>query len=104
MRPAPVNALATPAPRATRWLAAASALAVVWSPRIGWACSVCTAGRDEANRVAFIATTAFLTFLPLLMIGGVVWWLCVRVRRHGDIADAAARPQRAPAAARTAQA
>jgi hypothetical protein len=54
--------------------------------------------------VAFIATTAFLTFLPLLMIGGVVWWLCVRVRRHGDSADTAVRPQRAPAAARTAQA
>ena len=103
MRPTPANALATPAPRATRWFAAAGALAVVWSPRIGWACSVCTAGRDEANRVAFIATTAFLTILPLLMIGGVVWWLSKRVRRHGDSADSAVRPQRAPAAARTAQ-
>jgi hypothetical protein len=25
--------------------------------------------------VAFSATTAFLSFLPLLTIGGVVWWL-----------------------------
>jgi hypothetical protein len=104
VRPTLTNALATPAPRATRWFAAAGALAVVWSPRIGWACSVCTAGRDEANRVAFIATTAFLTILPLLMIGGVAWWLCVRVRRHGDSTASAVRPQPAPAAARTTQA
>jgi hypothetical protein len=104
MRPAAVNALGTPSPRAARWLAAASVLVIVWAPRIGWACSVCSAGRDEANRVAFIATTAFLTFLPLLMIGGVVWWLRKRVRRHGDAANAAARPQRAPAAARAARA
>jgi hypothetical protein len=49
--------------------------------------------------VAFIATTAFMTFLPLLLIGGVVWWLCRRARRH---ADAAPHPQRTPATARTA--
>jgi hypothetical protein len=99
-----VNALVTPAPRAARWLAAASALAIVWSPRIGWACSVCTAGRDEANRVAFIATTAFLTFLPLLMIGGVVWWLRKRVHQlarasAGDRAASHRRRTAAPARA-----
>jgi hypothetical protein len=86
-------------PRIAHWLSAAIALAILWSPRITWACSVCSAGRDEANRVAFIATTAFMTFLPLLLIGGVVWWLCRRARRH---ADAAPHPQRTPATARTA--
>ena len=93
--------------RTARWLAATFALAVLASPRIGWACSVCSAGRDEANRVAFIATTAFMTFLPLLMIGGVIWWLYRRVRRHGSSAQAepaALRPQRARAPIRAAQA
>jgi len=98
VRSAPANGLATPAPRAPRWLAATSALALVWAPRIGWACSVCTAGRDEANRVAFIVTTAFMTFLPLFLIGAVVWWLCRRARQHGHTADAVVRPRRAPAA------
>ena len=29
----------------------------------------------DASRVAFIATTGFLTFLPLVLIGAVVWWV-----------------------------
>ena len=95
------DALAKSFPRLARRLAAAIALAILWSPRIAFACSVCTAGRDEANRVAFIATTVFLTFLPLLMIGGVVWWLIRRVRRH---AEATEDPRRPATAARTAQA
>ncbi|HEY5656767.1 MAG TPA: hypothetical protein VIY27_03170 [Myxococcota bacterium] len=90
--------------RTARWLAATFALAVLASPRIGWACSVCSAGRDEANRVAFIATTAFMTFLPLLMIGGVVWWLVRRVRQHGSRAALDTAAQRAPRATSPARA
>jgi cbb3-type cytochrome oxidase subunit 3 len=104
MRREASDTFATVSSRVARWLAATLALAALWSPRIVWACSVCSAGRDEANRVAFIATTAFLTFLPLLMIGGVVWWLFRRARRHADGADSVVQAQRAPAAARTAKA
>jgi hypothetical protein len=56
------------------WLSAV-ALLVVWSPRISQACSVCGVGREDENRLAFILTTVFLTFLPLSMIGGIVWYL-----------------------------
>jgi len=56
------------------WLSAVAVL-VVWSPGISQACSVCSTGREDENRLAFILTTAFLTFLPLSMIGGFVWYL-----------------------------
>jgi hypothetical protein len=56
------------------WLSAVAVL-VVWSPELSQACSVCSAGREDENRLAFILTTAFLTFLPLSMIGGFVWYL-----------------------------
>ncbi len=38
------------------------------------ACSVCVVGKDEA-RAAYYATTAILSFLPLIMIGGVVYYI-----------------------------
>ena len=43
------------------------------------ACSVCVVGKEEA-RVAYYATTALLSFLPLIMIGGVVYYLFKRRR------------------------
>ena len=36
------------------------------------ACAVCFSGED-ANRIAYIATTGFLTFLPLTMVGLGLW-------------------------------
>ncbi len=48
-------------------------------PGIAQACAVCFSGRSDETRVAFIATTAFLTFLPILLIVGVVWWFRRRV-------------------------
>lgn len=36
------------------------------------ACAVCFSGED-ANRIAYIATTGFLTFLPLTMVGFGLW-------------------------------
>jgi hypothetical protein len=50
------------------------------------ACAVCFQGRSDASRVAFIATTAAMTFLPLGVIGGMAWW----VRRQFVKADEAA--------------
>ncbi len=56
------------------------AVLVVSSPEIAQACSVCSAGRDEATRVAFIGTTIFLSVLPLAVIGLGVLWLRRRLR------------------------
>jgi high-affinity Fe2+/Pb2+ permease len=51
------------------------------------ACPVCFSAKNEENRVAFIVTTAFLTFLPLGLIGGGVWWLRRRSRQESQAAD-----------------
>jgi len=61
-------------------LAAVIALAIVLSPQLASACSVCMTGKSDETRLAFIVTTAFLTFLPLGLIGGFVWWLRRRAR------------------------
>ncbi len=53
---------------------------LVVTPRLAAACSVCNAGRDEQSRIAFIITTAFMSLLPLLLIGGLAFWLWGRFR------------------------
>ena len=64
------------------YLARAVALAVLLAPDIAAACSVCFSGRSDETRVAFIATTALMTALPLLLIGSLVWWLRRRALQH----------------------
>ena len=56
-----------------------AALALAWTllPTEAWACAVCFSG-EEANRIAYIGTTAFLTFFPLIMVGCSIYI----VRRH----------------------
>lgn len=51
-------------------------------PDAAHACPVCFDSSDE-NRRAFIVTTAFLTLLPLGMVGGVGLWLRKRAREVG---------------------
>ena len=54
------------------------AFAVVLSPQLARACAVCMSGKTDETRAAFIAMTAFMTFLPMILIGGFVWWLLRR--------------------------
>jgi hypothetical protein len=49
------------------------------APDVAHACPVCFDASDE-NREAFLATTAFLSLLPLGMVGGVGLWIRNRVR------------------------
>ncbi len=51
---------------------------MVW-PHTAWACAVCFDARAE-NRWAFIGTTALLTLLPLICVGGGAFWLYRRAR------------------------
>ena len=37
-------------------------------------------GREDDVQFAFLAATAFMSVLPLMLIGGVVWWLRRRLR------------------------
>lgn len=71
-----------------------TALAVLFLPGSAQACAVCGPGTEE-SRVAFIVTTGLLTALPLLSIGGVLWWLRGRFaemeQRTKDAREAAIR-------------
>lgn len=61
------------------------------------ACPVCFQAKTDASRVAFIATTAFMTVLPLLLVGVLAWWVRRRFIRSeqagsGRSTDAPAAP------------
>jgi hypothetical protein len=61
-------------------LAIASVAVLTGLPKLAQACAVCSAGRDDATRGAFISTTVLLSALPLFMVGGISWWLRSRTR------------------------
>jgi hypothetical protein len=63
---------------ALQWLVVALLLT---APRVAEACYVCSSGRDDETRAAFLITTVFLSVLPLAMVGGGVWWLRRRFRQ-----------------------
>jgi hypothetical protein len=56
---------------------------VTLSPSAAQACAVCFAGEEE-GRIAYIAMTFFLTFLPLTMIGFGVYMLRRHILRKKD--------------------
>ena len=63
---------------------AALALLVLFVlPEAAHACPVCFDSSEE-NRQAFIATTAFLTLLPLGMVTGAGLWLRKRARELAE--------------------
>ncbi len=57
---------------------AVMAVLAVWPESVS-ACPVCFDSSDE-NRQAFLATTAFLSLLPLGMVTGAGLWLRKRLR------------------------
>jgi len=65
-----------------RWGAVAViALALlVLAPDSAHACPVCFDPRDE-NRFAFLATTIFLSLLPLGLVAGILLWIRHRSRQ-----------------------
>jgi len=71
-------------------------------PAEALACAVCFSGRTDETRVAFGISTAGMTLLPLLLIGGTAWWLRRRAREiaaeeAARVAARAATPRRASA-------
>ena len=64
------------------WIAAFALLLLVVLPDVAQACPVCFDARDE-NRQAFLATTAFLSLLPLGMVAGAGLWLRKRSQDRG---------------------
>jgi hypothetical protein len=61
------------------WVVALAIVLIAALPDVALACPVCFDARDE-NRQAFLATTAFLSLLPLGMVAGAGLWLRKRAR------------------------
>lgn len=77
----------------TRVFAVASLL-LAW-PGLAAACAVCYEPNAE-TRAAFLGTTVFLSLLPLAMIGGLVYWLVLRVRAFKALEADTTAPVPAP--------
>ena len=72
--------------------------AMVCFPKLAQACAVCTAGRDEENAFAFLMTTVFLSLMPLVAIGTLVWVLWRRIQKlESERAEPASLAPRSPA-------
>ncbi len=69
---------------------------VLSSPLAAAACPLCIAAQDESVQIAYLIATAFMSLLPLGLVGGLVYWLRGRARQleseaaSGEIAMAAA--------------
>ena len=82
------------------WLSrAAIGCAVATVPSVAMACPLCLASSGEANRLAFLGTMVLLTSLPVLMIGGLIFWIARRSSAP-DNDDAAHDAVEAPEAPR----
>jgi len=63
------------------WLLALALVAlIVAMPALAEACPVCNSAKNEASRIAFLVTTAFLSFLPLGLVAGVLYWIRSSIR------------------------
>ncbi len=54
---------------------------VVSMPSVAAACAVCSAGKDEENAFAFLMSTIFMSLMPLLAIGTLVFVLWRRIQK-----------------------
>lgn len=72
-----------------------AALLLLCCPGLSLACAVCYEP-NAGTRAAFLGTTLFLSLLPLAMIGGLVYWLVLRVRAFKALESSAPPPMPAP--------
>ncbi len=64
-------------------IVALALFAVAVLPDLLYACPVCF-DVDDDSRIAFLATTGFLTVLPLGFVAGTAMWLRKRSQRLDD--------------------
>ena len=72
------------------WLGVMAIVAA--APDAAHACSVCIGGQSADTTLAYRAMTAFMTFTPMAIVGGVVYWIHRRFKAL-DSADEATRTQ-----------
>ncbi len=63
------------------FLACFTLLCGVLLPASASACAVCFAGIEGDSRTAYILTTAFMTFMPLLVLVGLLWLAWRKIRQ-----------------------
>ena len=63
-----------------------AAILLLLLPDVAHACPVCFDASDE-NRQAFLATTAFLSLLPLGMVAGAGLWIRKRSRELDEVTE-----------------
>ena len=64
-----------------KFITSLMALLCLFTPTLGFACSVCFDPNDEA-RIAFILTTGLLTFVPLIVMWLLFRWLKKRAEDY----------------------
>jgi len=74
--------------RVARASVAAAVVALAWVADLAYACPSCASPLEE-NRQAFVDTTVFLTVVPLMMMGGFIWWLRRRIRAMDEAPEIA---------------
>lgn len=66
------------------WLA----LGLWLAPALASACAVCMGGQEEDSAFAFILMTVVMSGLPLVMIGGIAWFVRRAYRQREARAEA----------------
>lgn len=74
-------------------------MVILIAPGLASACDGCLAAQSDSVQRAFIVASAFISVLPLAMVGGGVWWL--RRRAQKLAAEEAAGVIHLPVATRT---
>ena len=72
--------------RLLRAWAGFSAVGAAWVADSALACPSCASPLEE-NRQAFVDTTIFLTVVPLMMIGGLIWWIRRKSRERDEMSE-----------------
>jgi len=82
--------------RLSRALAVSFTAALSWliAPSAALACSVCIGAGNPDATVAYRAMTAFMTFTPMAIVGGVILWIWRRYKTldEQDAVHGAAAP------------
>lgn len=73
--------------RRRRTLALSFAWALSWLivPTSALACSVCIAAGNADSTLAYRAMTAFMTFTPMGIVGGVIYWIWRRYKALDEL-------------------
>jgi hypothetical protein len=59
-------------------------LALGLPSRVAWACAVCAGEEKDSVRLAYNYSTGWLSFVPLIFMAGVFYYIYRRVKRGSE--------------------